>query len=482
MTRWTAFLVVLLTASSAHAVDSVRLTDVVRSTGIGNIDLFKDTTSTALEAFRSDGGGALRVAVDVNEAADGSEKSTSQAVTLESVTLSVRVGGTDYVFSEFSSATQALLAASGTTQRLPYYTLLGDSGSNRITSNTVQERFDSIITIPVDVDLSQATTATLDIRFLEVNKTLGDPERFYDFSNGFEDLALVNSTDHAFISDLAPGQDEAPAVVLSEPPPEGEGVVGWLSYPSSSEYYSVGFEDLFPSPGDYDFNDLVVAYRVDLGLADVDQVKVISGAAFPLARGAGYSHDFHLRFEVAGGGQGTIEVTVNEPDGSSTVQNASFSGDVEMMLFDDTRMMFPPADGYAFTNTEPASPFVRGPRVEFTVVFDDPVALSALSDAPFDPFIEVRNTGYEVHLPGNTARSSSRNASEGLDGFRDARGFPFAMPIPLNWRFPWERVDLGIAYPRLATYVTSLGTSELDWYAYPTLSSVRSYGKNAWEW
>jgi len=41
-------------------------------------------------------------------------------------------------------------------------------------------------------------------------------------------------------------------------------VVGWQSYPSNSGYYVVAYEDMYPSPGDYDFNDLAVAYRLQL--------------------------------------------------------------------------------------------------------------------------------------------------------------------------------------------------------------------------
>jgi LruC domain-containing protein len=481
--RWLfGFLVVFTHAGLAHAIESVRLTDVIKANGTGSVDLFKDVDASALEAFRVDGGAALRIAVDVNEAANGSEKSTSQAVTIDTLTLRVTVGGTEHVFTEYSTATQALLARAGTTVRTPYYTVIGDSGSNRITSNAVQDRFDETIMIPVDLDLSQASAATLQIVLLDVNSTLGDPEDFYDYSNGFEDLALLNSTDHEFLSALAPGTDEAPAVVLTDPPPEGESVVGWLNYPAAGEFYAVGFEDSFPNAGDYDFNDMVAAYRVDFGLATIDEVSVIAGSAFPVARGAGYSHDFRLHISVLGGATGTIEVTRTQPLGLPMTEIFPFNGDVDVAIFSDTRTSFPSPDGFAFTNTEPGSPFVQGERVDFTVRFATPIALAELQNAPFDPYIVVQETNYEVHLIGNMATASSRNVSESIDGFRDGRGFPFAMLTPLNWRFPWERLDLGGAYPRLSNYVTSLETSDVDWYAYPEQTKVRSYGRNSWEW
>ena len=39
---------------------------------------------------------------------------------------------------------------------------------------------------------NNASSAKLQLVLLQTNEVLGDPEAFYDFSAGFEDLALVN--------------------------------------------------------------------------------------------------------------------------------------------------------------------------------------------------------------------------------------------------------------------------------------------------
>ena len=46
-----------------------------------------------------------------------------------------------------------------------------------------------------------------------------------------------------------------------EPPPEIDlyAISSWNYFPSASSYYVVGYEDLYPGKGDYDFNDLTVA-------------------------------------------------------------------------------------------------------------------------------------------------------------------------------------------------------------------------------
>ena len=160
----------------------------------------------------------------------GAESSTSQGIALESVTLTVTYSDGSEVVIQSSddccfTETIALLAKSPSTVRELHYTLIGESGSNRITANNViQEQFDSSLKIDVAtpfVDAGSgvvATGAVLDILLLDTNTSLGDPEAFYDYSNGFEDLALVDTADAAFVDDYAAGRDEAPTVILTNPP------------------------------------------------------------------------------------------------------------------------------------------------------------------------------------------------------------------------------------------------------------------------
>ena len=79
-------ILLLLAPGVTQAMDSVQLTDVIKSNGTGNINLFKDLTAAELESFRADNLGRLVFAVDVNEDASGTESSTSQGIALESVT------------------------------------------------------------------------------------------------------------------------------------------------------------------------------------------------------------------------------------------------------------------------------------------------------------------------------------------------------------------------------------------------------------
>ena len=122
------------TAQSQELV-SVRLTDVIKSQGTGNIDLMKDVTADGLEQYRLDNSGVLVFGVDINEDASGSEKASSQGVAVKSIRFVADFDdGSQLVLDSAEGCcfteTQALLAEAPGEAREPFYTLLGESGSS----------------------------------------------------------------------------------------------------------------------------------------------------------------------------------------------------------------------------------------------------------------------------------------------------------------------------------------------------------------
>ena len=290
-----------------------QLTDVVKSNGTGNINLFKDLTAQQLEQLRLDNEGTIILAIDVNEDASGTEKSSSQGVSLKSLTMTI-------IYSDDTQAdydldggccfteTQALLAeAPGDVSTTLLHHAWGTpvpTGSRRTTSfktnSTAPSRSMCRSVFMTPQPVSRQYRQSSNIELLQTNDSLGDPEAFYDYSNGFEDLAILSAVDAAFLDDYAAGRDEAPTVILTNPPEVVDplAVVNWNYFPSATSYYLVGYEDLYPGVGDYDFNDLSVAYNVKFGLNNDNQVVTIQGAAYLLTRGAGYTHNWRLKIEI----------------------------------------------------------------------------------------------------------------------------------------------------------------------------------------
>jgi LruC domain-containing protein len=485
----------LLALQPAHAIEEISsflFADNIRSNGVGDIDLFKPknndrvVTGPLLEAFRLDNGGQLVFAVDVNEASAGSEFSDSQGVAVASAQLSVVINGETLQFNSFSSPTRSLLATAGSSERREYYTLIGTTGSNRISGNVTSEltgsSLDEALYFDVDQDLTLATEATLNVILLETNVSLGDPEAFYDFSNGFEDVALLTHQDVLYLEQLTPGLELAPLVITEQVTP----TYNWVYYPTSQDYFVASYEDLYPQKGDYDFNDLVVAYQVNYGLDTNGEVAIIRGNGYLLARGAEYDHDWHLRIELPEWASGSTTVSLY-PAGSYTPfagypKSGTSVGSADLMLAEHVADIY--FDGSStYVNTFGYQTLRQGPKFDFQISLDVAVPVTQIAQAPFDPYLYIHNTSYEVHLVDKQpVLAYSRNTLDGLNTFRDEAGFPFAIVAPDNWQPPLAGIDMGLAYPTFINFVESQGSSNTQWYSAPTVNTIKPLAPEFWKW
>lgn len=486
-------MVLLSFCAQSTEILSTRLEDSIGSNGSGTIDLTRSSTgdkiitTAELEAFRQDNGGILVLAVDVNEASNGTEKSESQGVTVDTVVLEVVKNGVTYTFNQFTTKTQTSVAEKGSTNRQMYYTFIGETGSSRITPSTegdiYNSSFDATLSVPVDIDLSDATSVTLYIDLLDTNVQLGDPEAFYDYSAGFEDLAIVTYNDAVFLDDLAAGRSVAPLVVLTE---ENSSVGSFIYYPSSTGYYVVGYEDNYPEKGDYDFNDLVVGYQVKFGLDLNGRVKTIEGEGYLVARGGSYNHDWLLHIDLPDSAQVSGEVTLYDASNSNIMtgypKSISETGRLLVEPYTDSQTLFSDPEE-AYVNTLWYSDHVPGPKFTFSVTLDDGIPAHRLTDAPFDPILYVRETGYEIHLKDfSPLLVRSFNSEDGQTSFVDANGYPFAMVVPEDWLFPNEYVDLGDAYPSFVNYIESDNTDSSNWYEEGISTGITKHNRSKWKW
>lgn len=484
----------LIFTQLALALESTKLLDVIKANGSGNINLFtpfnskRILNSVVLEEFRQNNNGKIVFSIDVNEASRGLEKASTQAVTIESAVLIFVINNIEYQYNEYSTRTKALVAKKGSTQRKMYSTLLGSTGSNRITSNTYSDingsSFDSTLSFPIPQDISEATTAKLIINFLETNSSLGEPEKFYDFSNGYEDIAIITNDDAVYLNDLKSGHEDAPLIFPETSVTVQDG--GTIYYPSQTGYYISAFEDYFPLKGDYDFNDLVVGYHVSTTIDMNSDIHTISAEGYLIARGAGYNHDWHLRIAMPPSSSGTATVNLYRPDNSDPApgypQTFNIIGDIELNLFPKVRLLWKDSS-YEGVNTLEKQSLIKGHRFTFTVALDSSIAQSAFDNAPFDPFIYVHDTGYEIHLNDKKpVLAYSNNALHDLTIFHDSSNYPFAQIFPDNWLVPIERTDLGEAYPDFISFINSGNKQNVKWYTRPNNLKVKALSPSLWKW
>ncbi len=478
----------LLLAPAVYAKeDSKELSDKVDTQGQGSIDLFKNANASQLEDYRSNNSGHLSFGFQINEAKAGSEKSTSMGVGVSDAVLTVVFSsGTTKTYSiskgDCYTKTYSIVAPKGLLVRQAIFTLLGsdhDRGNRADAKNYIQSTYDSTLQCKVSDKLDNAVSANLSIKFPDTETSKGDPELFYDYSGDEEKVAILNDDDEKYLDKHKSGCQEAPvkadtpeesettdATVATQPAPvvDPMAITSWNSFPANNTYYTVAYEDMYPKQGDYDFNDLVVAYQVQFGLNANNQVVKITGNAYLMAKGAAFSHDWHLRIGLPDGVKSAVTCSTalssapSNPFPCNGVNPIASTGTADVTVFTDTGKIFPSQfTDYrkVFTNTLFGAAYLKGPRSTFSITLSQPVDLANIAAAPFDPYLYVRDTKQTIQL------------LQVNPAVKDANGYPYGMLMPSGWNWPYEKTDVRKTYAQFANFAATQGASSVNWYNLP---------------
>ncbi len=219
----------------------------------------------------------------------------------------------------------------------------------------------------------------------------------------------------------------------------------------SESYYTVAFEDLYPTAGDADFNDYVLRVFHEEDLNAAGEVVRIRGTYTHIAKGAGYNHTLHL--SLPGGLAADYTLRRFSAAGDLLNETAATTGafaNVEILPASNTTL--------AQSNTAQGQSFVVGARAEIEITLASPVARTALGAAPYDLYLYVKNTKKEIHFLGRYFDAA------GKDIYLDSKGFPWALLVPGDWRWPYEKQNIHTGYEFFDDWYTSLGQAFLDWY------------------
>lgn len=279
-----------------------------------------------------------------------------------------------------------------------------------------------------------------------------------------------------------------------------------LRFPSSG-VNTIGFEGTFPSAGDADLNDLVTVYYVEEDQNAAGQIVEIRGSFQNMAHGAGNQYSLNLRLpstvnityesEVRDGNnilQTTAAATKSTTEATGISQYTPTATDLQdgLRILGNTTTTV----GSTWYTKSTDTTYALGYLAKIKIKFLTPVDRATIGSAPYDTFIRVETKPiattpgypaegprsvttasnfqvYEIHLPGKykysataTVDGVTRNAGE--DIYIDKNGFSFAVLVPGLWKWPAESKDLRVAassgYPRFATWVSSGGQTDTDWY------------------
>lgn len=235
--------------------------------------------------------------------------------------------------------------------------------------------------------------------------------------------------------------------------------------PSQLGWGSLGFEDLWPAQGDYDFNDLVMNYRVIAIANSQNQVVELQVLAKVAAIGASYKNGFGIEFpfssdivsEVTGTNLTENMISLNA-NGTEANQDKAV-----VIVFDN-----------AFKNGNYGECATQSEDNLLTIVikFTSPQELSTIGSAPFNPFIFVETRNHEIHLKNQSPTNlmnmdlfgTLHDASDNNTYYTNQQGLPWGINIVHNFRPMKESRQITTGYMKFFQWSSSEGSQYTDWY------------------
>ncbi len=244
---------------------------------------------------------------------------------------------------------------------------------------------------------------------------------------------------------------------------------------------TLAYEDLWPSKGDYDFNDLVIGYDFLITKNMSEQIEHITATFTIYAFGAGFYNGFGFTLpnvepsqisSVTGYELKPNTIHTLAPNGLEAGQSKA-----TVIVYDDSfDQMTHPGMGIG-VNTTPWAPYVTPETLTVEMSFDlsNPITFSQLDIGNFNPFIIVnQNRDVEVHLPDYTPSDLADQSMPGtFDDASDpgngkfyvtATNLPWAINIPVLFEYPIEKTDITQVYNHFAEWAESGGQQYQDWY------------------
>lgn len=298
---------------------------------------------------------------------------------------------------------------------------------------------------------SQAVTRELDgynccVTGFDI-RPFGDSRADYDFNDVM--VKVTASPEQA----IKPGED----IPVDEEVTVAESIYGTL-----------GFEDRWPNPGDYDLNDFVVNYTYSVYKNKDNRIAGIRMKLKPVASGSAdfVKIGFGIELPLA-----PENVDVAKVEGAVLETGHSKA---TFVIWENVRQPFGNMKGTI--NVMKGSEYVAGEEVVVIVPLKVPV--DNVSMMKFNPFIFIDKRSCEVHLPDFAPTSKMdmsllgsgedcSDASTGVyyrmkDMFCWVLDFPRLSEDEAAWRYPKEASSVVNAYKNYSNWV--INKTDLSWF------------------
>lgn len=236
--------------------------------------------------------------------------------------------------------------------------------------------------------------------------------------------------------------------------------------PYDVQYGTLAFEDLWPSKGDYDFNDLVVDYAYKR-IKSTEGIKELQLDFQPWARGGSKKSGFCIELPFPSGMVKSVSGATLEPGNDNAT----------LIVWDDTDKAFSGRSGLVNTKANEAAVATSPATVKVTL--STPLTDAEVKFLKFNPFIYVEGKrGHEIHLVDYAPTSQ---ADKSLFGTYDDRSdvnkkiyyrmdntYPWALDIPRtssiapSWQYPLEGINITEVYLKYGKWIQD--KSDFNWF------------------
>jgi LruC domain-containing protein len=252
------------------------------------------------------------------------------------------------------------------------------------------------------------------------------------------------------------------------------------------------FEDLWPSNGDFDFNDAAIVHDFSYQTDTNNNVTTMRAQFNLVALGADIANGLYLHLPgLTAADVASMQVYTSDSQTPRNISVVPGESELVLQIAANTRDLFNGKSGFINTAFGPidasaSAQIATDTAKAVTVIINftnplpayDPGDGSRFLDtsaAPYDLFLaRVGQYSHQIHQPryaGTTTMDASLfnhmddNSGGGLH-FINGNNIPFALTMPgLYW--PQERIDIGLLYPELIPYsegIFGANNENYGWY------------------
>ncbi|MCX6303755.1 MAG: LruC domain-containing protein [Bacteroidetes bacterium] len=259
----------------------------------------------------------------------------------------------------------------------------------------------------------------------------------------------------------------------------GDPARAFNNYYPAAGFGSLAFEDLWPSTGDYDFNDLVLGYRFKTITNANNKISDVVATFVIRAIGGGLRNGFGFQLggtaiagtdvEVAGYKLKENFISLN-PNGTEAGQE-----NITVIVFDNAYKIMPSSDGFGI-NVQPGTTYINPDTTTISMSFKpNTYSIAEVGIDQFNPFIFVnRDRGKEIHLPDNPPTSLVnltyfKNGNDDSDPalgkyYKTQSNLPWAIRVTSGFDYTIEKAQITSAYLKFEPWAESSGVLYPDLY------------------